>query len=266
MPWPTWQQSAIAALLCGTGVLVLRRTRETRYTAVAVQAATELTIITTLYAIWRMARKLPLHQSDGAVERARSIVDWQEAVFLPSELTLQEFLLRHDWLARFASLYYAGLHVPALLVFLVWLFWRQRHAFARWRNILAILTAFCLFIRFIRVAPPRFLTDLGYIDLPAQYGLSVYGEVGTGVSPQFAAMPSIHVAWAAIVSLGVVAASTSRWRWWALAHLVLTILVVAGTGHHWWADGLIIFPLIAVAMLMDSAGRRLTRSKAAPPS
>lgn len=97
------------------------------------------------------------------------------------------FFLDHDWLARLTNYYYAIAHIPALILFLVWLFVRHRDAYPHWRNGLAILTAFCLIIRFIRVASPRFLPDLGYIDLAARYGMSIYGPVGTGVSDQFAA-------------------------------------------------------------------------------
>ena len=257
MAWPTWQQSAIAAVIFGLMVVGFRRGRQTKLTENLAQAATEMTIIAVLYSIWRMARTLPLVQAEGALDRARSIAEWQDRFLLPTELSVQQFLIDNDWLARLASLYYVGLHVPALWVFLVWLFIRQRHAFSQWRNILAIVTAFCLFIRFVRVAPPRFLPELGYIDLPAVYDLSPYGPIGTGVSQQFAAMPSIHVAWAAIVSIGAVAASTSKWRWLALAHLIITVIVVAGTGHHWWADGLIIAPIMAIAWLMDRYGRQL---------
>jgi hypothetical protein len=70
-------------------------------------------------------------------------------------------------------------------------------------------------------------------------------------------MPSIHVAWAAIVSIGAVAASTSKWRWFALLHLGITVLIVAGTGHHWWADGLIIAPLLLASLALDRYGRRI---------
>ena len=120
---------------------------------------------------------------------------------------------------------------------------------------LAILTAFCVVIRFVRVAPPRFLPDLGYIDLATRYGWSVYGPVGTGVSDQFAAMPSIHVGWAALVSFGIVAVSTSRWRWLFLLHLVLTMLVVSATGNHWWLDGIVAIVLLLVAFAMDDGAR-----------
>ena len=255
MLWPTWQQSAIAAAFFAVLIVGFRRAKDNKWAGHLAQAATEMTIISVLYSIWRMATKLPLVQAEGAIDRGFSIAAWQTRFGLPSELSVQQFLINNEWLGKLASLYYAGLHVPGLWVFLIWLFIRQRQAFSQWRNLLAIVTAFCLFIRFIRVAPPRFLPELGFIDLPATYGLSPYGPVGTGVSQQFAAMPSIHVAWAAIVAIGAVAASTSKWRWLALLHLVLTVLIVAGTGHHWWADGLIIAPLLGAAWLIDRYGR-----------
>jgi len=116
-------------------------------------------------------------------------------------------------------------------------------------------------IRFVRVAPPRFLADLGYIDLAERFGMSIYGPVGTGVSDQFAAMPSIHVAWAAVVSLGVVSVSTSRWRWVFLLHLVFTMLAVSATGNHWWLDGLVAIALLVGGLQIDN---RVRRWRAAP--
>lgn len=257
MPWPTWQQSLIAAAISGLAIVALRRSAPRRFRAVALQAATEFTILATLYAVWRMARKLPLYQSEGARQRARDIVDLQDTLLLPSELSLQRFVMRWDWLSWLSSAYYAGVHVPATIAFLVWLFWRHRDRFGQWRNILAITTACCLVIRFWRVAPPRFLGELGYIDLPAEYGLSPYGPVGTGVSPQFAAMPSIHVAWAAVAAFGIVSAGDHRWRSLWLGHLVATLLVVSATGHHWWLDGLVAIAIVAFAWWLDRLGRHV---------
>ena len=124
-----------------------------------------------------------------------------------------------------------------------------------------MLTAACLVIRYLRVAPPRFLPELGYVDLATRYGLSVYGPVGTGVSDQFAAMPSIHVGWAALVSFGIVAASTSKWRWIFMAHLVLTVYAVTATGNHWWLDSIAAIALLGIALRFDSYMRpRIFRS------
>lgn len=257
MKWLTWDQAALAALVSGVFALILRRMPKTQFREAVIPAAREFTLVASLYSIWRLARQLPLDQAGGAIERARQINQLQQNLFFPTELSLQRFVLNHDWLARSTNFYYAVAHVPALLVFLVWLFVRHRDAYPRWRNCLAILTGLCLIIRFIRVAPPRFLPDLGYVDLATRFGMSIYGPVGTGVSDQFAAMPSIHVGWAAVVSFGIVTAGTSRWRWIFLLHVTITMLAVSATGNHWWLDGIVAIILIGVALLIDTGGRRV---------
>ena len=257
--WPTWQQAAIAAVVSGVTAMVLAHRRRTtgRTTPDFGEAlATEFALISALYSIWRIARKLPLAQDVGAIQRARTIVDVQEAMYLPSELSFQQFILDNDWLGWPATLYYALLQVPMLIGFLVWLFIWHRDQYPHWRNGLVFLTGTCLVIRFWRVAPPRFLTDLGYKDLSEIFGPSIYGPVGTGVSDQFAAMPSIHVGWAAVVSFGVVSVSESRWRWLALLHLIITMIVVSATGNHWWLDGIVAIMLLGVGLALDTAFRR----------
>lgn len=260
MKWVTWNQAAFIALASGLIAISARQLPHSRFRAAVIAAAKEIALMASLYTIWRLARNLPLKQSEGAIERARQINRLQRNLRFPTELSLQHFVLNYEWLARSVNFYYAVAHVPATLIFLVWLFSRHRNAYPRWRNGLAILTAFCLFIRFIRVAPPRFFPDLGYIDLATRFGLSVYGPVGKGVSDQFAAMPSIHVGWAAVVSFGIVAAGTSRWRWIFLAHLVITMLAVSATGNHWWLDGIAAIFLLGAALLIDSLGRRVIDS------
>jgi hypothetical protein len=254
--WPTWRQALIAAVISGLVALALRRGRPSRLGDIVMPAALEFAFVASLYSVWRMAKNLPLTQADGAIDRARDIVRLQEFLHLPTELSLQQFVMRYDWLAEFATAYYAVVHVPALIVFLIWLYAFHRDIYPHWRNALAILTGFCLFIRFVKVAPPRFLTDLGYIDLSTVYGMSVYGEAGTGVSSQFAAMPSLHVAWAAVIAFGMLAATDRWWRWIGMAHLVLTMLVVAATGHHWWLDGIVALGLLWIALQLDTLGRR----------
>lgn len=256
MPWPNWEQSSAAALLSGLIWLALRRLRPGRFTFAEALTA-EFALISGLYALWRLARMLPIASADGAIDRARWINSFQQAIHLPTELSLQRFVLDHDTVATVCTWYYATVHVPALLAFLVWLFVRHRDQYPHWRNGLALITLWCLVIRFMRVAPPRFLPDLGYVDLSYNYGPSVYsGDVTTGISDQFAAMPSIHVAWAAVVSFGIVAASTSRWRWLALLHVVMTMIVVSATGNHWWLDGIVAILLLAASLRLDTVVRR----------
>ena len=255
MPWPTWDEAAIAAVLSGLLWVVLRRLVPGRTTYVEPVAA-EFALIAALYSVWRLARMLPIASEDGALDRAYRIVSIEHAMHLPTELSLELFVLHHRWLAGPTTYYYATFHVPALIAFLIWSFFRHRGQYPHWRNGLALVTAGCLVIRFVRVAPPRFLTDLGYTDLAGRYGPSVYGsDLASGVSDQLAAMPSIHIAWAAVVSLGIVVCSTSPWRWLFLAHLIITFLVVSATGNHWWLDGIVAVLLLAGGLALDTAVR-----------
>ena len=118
-------------------------------------------------------------------------------------------------------------------MFLVWLFVRHRDRYPSVRTTLAWTTLVCLLIQLVPVAPPRLLPS--FVDTATTYGQSVYS---LGLAPdQLSAMPSVHVAWAVLVGWAVVRISTSPWRWWVLAHPVLTVFVVVATANHFWLDG-----------------------------
>ncbi|MBC7592853.1 MAG: phosphatase PAP2 family protein [Kineosporiaceae bacterium] len=256
MTWATWDQAAIVSLLSVATFALIRRSRPSKAGNALLPAFGEFALISALYSIWQVARQLPLTHEGGAIDRARQIDDFQQAIHLPTEIAMQRLVVDHDVLAWLTNAYYATLHVPGLIVFLIWLFVRHRDRYPHWRNGLAVVTAGCLVIRFVRVAPPRFIDELGFVDLSDQHGFAVYGPVGTGISDQFAAMPSVHVGWAAVVALGVFATTTSRWRWLFVLHLSITFFVVAATGHHWWLDGIVAIGLLAIGLRLDTALRR----------
>jgi len=129
------------------------------------------------------------------------------------------------------------------------------------RTTLAVTTGACLLVQLLPVAPPRMYPGLGFVDAGAVFGPSVYGRVGTGISDQLSAMPSVHVAWAALVALAVIVAGTSRWRYWILAHPVLTVVAVTATANHWWLDGVAAVVILFAAWGLDRAVRpALTRA------
>jgi hypothetical protein len=138
----------------------------------------------------------------------------------------------------------------------VWLFLRHRDQYPEIRNALAILTLACFVIHLIPVAPPRLIGGTGFVDTGLRFHQSVYGPVGTGISDQVSAMPSVHIAWAALIAWGAIKASTSKWRWLVSLHLVLSMIVVVVTANHFWLDG-----VVAIALLVPSvyAGRVLHR-------
>ena len=254
--WLPWNLAALAALgLVAIGVTA-RRVGGQRVVAASAWA-TEAALVFGLYAIWQRAGELSVLHEQGAITRGRQVWDAERWLPLPSELRLQHWLLPHGTFVQIANGYYAVAHVPALVIFLVWMFLRHRSAYPAWRNVVALLTGACLLIQLIPVAPPRFYPLLGFVDTGKLYDQSVYGAVGHGISDQLSAMPSVHVGWAVLVGVGAVLVSSSQWRWLALVHSVLTCLVVVVTGNHWWLDGVVAAAILVAAMGLERRVRAL---------
>jgi membrane-associated phospholipid phosphatase len=123
---------------------------------------------------------------------------------------------------------------------LAWLWWSRPALYQRLRLQLVIvnLIAFVVFWRY-PLAPPRMFPGLGYNDVIASSHAFVSWHSGALVhdADQFAAMPSLHVAWAAWCGLAI-------WQLYrrravavlAIAYPLLTALVVVATGNHYLLD------------------------------
>lgn len=254
----TWQEAAAVA-----GVLaVLWGLLRLRAAAPRVQPfVREASLIIGLYGLWQLAGDLSGSGTYAAVGRGKWIWDTERTLHLPSERTVQDWILPHPLVVQAANLYYDTMHFSVMIVFLVWLFARHQDAYARWRTSLALLTASCLLIQFIPVAPPRMVPGLGMQDTAVQYGQSVYGAVGGFDADQLSAMPSVHVGWAVLVAICAYKVSSSRWRYLGVAHAAATVFVVVATGNHFWGDGIVAVALLAAALGAQAGTRAIRRRK-----
>lgn len=267
----SWQQAALLAIGLGTlGVVLVRAGqaaghagRARRWAAQGGPFLREAGVVVALYALWQLAGNLAAGGFRGAIAHAWWVWHAERAIHLPSELAVQRLLLPHPLLSEFANLYYATMHFGMLIAMLAWLFARHRDGYPAVRNAMAATTAICLLISFIPVAPPRMLTSLGFVDLAARYGESVYAVFGsTAGADQLSAMPSVHVAWALLVAWAVITRSTSRWRWLILLHPAVTVFVVVGTGNHYWADAIVAAGIVALVLTTQACLFRLRWSAA----
>ena len=240
--------------LCGLIVIALRRVRPTRARIIVMLSAQELALMASLYSVWRLARVLPLARlrrchrpcppdrrlatqpphADGVVAAA-----FRAAARLACSV-LQR-LLRDCPCAGIDRV--SGMAVRP----------SPRRVFA----VAQLAGNPDGVLRRHPIRPGRAAA------IPARPRIHRSGDAlrhvalrtcRYGVSDQFAAMPSIHVGWAAVVSFGIVAASTSRWRWLFLLHLILTMIVVSATGNHWWLDGIVAIVLLVVGIAIDARG------------
>jgi PAP2 superfamily len=260
MGWLSWKAALEIALpLFAVGVLWRPSGPRPR---MAAALSREASLVLVLYAVWTYAGTFSLSNLDGAQSRGKFLWDGEQSIGLPSEVSIQKLIVGHDLIGRVLNGYYAWMHVSTLIVFLVWLFVRHRDRYSSWRMSLVLLTAICLAIQLVPVAPPRFFPELGFVDTGRVLGASVYPQLGSPGPGQLAAMPSVHVAWAALIGWAVFSVSSSRWRGLGLVHAALTALVVVATANHWWLDGIVAVAILAAIRAAGPLWTAVRRSSA----
>lgn len=252
----TWQTAAGgAAFLVLAGVLTLRFAHAPRLRTIA-PFVREAGVMLGLYALWQFAGGWSLGHTDRALARGYWVWSTERNWHLPSEAVLQHNVLHDSVLLQACNIYYATMHFGMLIAMLLWLYGRHRSSYGRIRTTIVLTTSACLLVALIPVAPPRLLS-VGMVDTAEAYKESVYSVGSVIGADQYSAMPSVHVAWAAIVPLAVITVSRSKWRWLALLHFFITVYVVIVTANHFWADGIVAVLLLGFCYAMQVATRWL---------
>ena len=144
------------------------------------------------------------HVFEGSERVAREHADqvWslERTLRLPSEARLQDWVLnsRHRRAHRQRGLPVRPL--PRDVLHAVLLYVRRRDVYRWFRNVLLLTTGLALVGHIAYpLSPPRLEPAFGMVDTGLMFGQSTYaGKPGTGFTNQLAAMPSMHVAWAAL--------------------------------------------------------------------
>ena len=263
--WMPWKPALALAAILAVVWLSLRGFARTR---VGAQIASQLALMMALYALWQLAGSYGSPDPAVAVARGAWWASLEQHLAMPSEAWIQGPVLGHLWVMSTADIYYSAVHVPVFLIVLGWVLFMRRADWPFVRTTVVVLTGVCLVIQYIAVAPPRLVPGLGVVDTGKLDHHSVY-EVIAGAN-QYAAMPSVHVAWAAAVALIIVVVARSPWRWLSLAYPLCTWWVVIVTGNHFIVDGLVAIALLAVSagiacVIPSQRPVRWSRSGNAPP-
>jgi hypothetical protein len=261
MPWQPAAVVAVVLVIAGIWAAAWARGRASLETpgraVVRIQRlapfAREAGIVFALYAVWQFVGGLSVMNTSRGVQRGVWLWQHERSWHFPSEAALQRQVLPHPLIVQLCNLYYVSMHFGFLITLLIWLFAFHRQDYPRIRTTIALVTAACLAIQFVPVAPPR-LISVGMVDTAVKYGQSVYAVGGLG-NDQYSAMPSVHVAWAVIVGYAVITVSRSNWRWLILLHTAVTIYVVVVTANHYWSDGIVAIALIAVSLGLQALCR-----------
>ncbi|MCC6382676.1 MAG: phosphatase PAP2 family protein [Dehalococcoidia bacterium] len=216
----------------------------------------------------------------AAVHVTVRLIDFEKATGLFHERDLQELTLRWDWLKEAANFTYAYLHFPALAAVGVALWVRNRRNFRLVRDTMFIsMVIGLLFYYLVPAAPPRLMAahghDYGFVDTVFGGTTAVRYPQPTFYVNNYAAIPSYHFGWMALVS----AALWGAWHHPAVRSLAIALTAVmtwasAATANHLFVDmiigGVAVAAAWLLALLVDrrrsrrQPGRRAPLEKQAP--
>lgn len=217
-----------------------------------------------------------------ALNNAEIVIELERALGLYIEPTVQGWFLGWETFISVWNVFYGLLHFTVTALTMIWLYLRFPEAYQRWRTTGLICTGLGLIgFALFPLMPPRLLgdcgqfgaclADAGFVDTMVQYeGLWSF-DSGTfqKLSNQYAAMPSIHFAWAFWCFLALRRRVRSGWgRACLYLYPPLTLFAVVVTANHYWIDAAagVLCVLIALAWatpLTRWAAHRRQRSRRA---
>ncbi|MDT0276520.1 phosphatase PAP2 family protein [Blastococcus goldschmidtiae] len=227
----------------------------------------EVLLLAVLYGVYSLVRNSVGDVVGRAYANGRDILALEDGWALALERGLNDWVHRTDVVAGAVALHYATLHFLVTPAVLTWLFLRRPSRYRAASGVLMITTALALIgFYWLPTAPPRLLGDEGFVDVMSQTSSwgwwPASGTPGSdAISNQFAAMPSLHCAWAAWCGVVLLLLVRRTWvRVVALAYPFSTFFVVMGSGNHYLLDvvaGVVVLCLgaVVVHLAATAAGR-----------
>jgi hypothetical protein len=230
----------------------------------------ELLVIAWLAFVYDAINNLAPLRRHVAIAHAESVLALERSLHLTPELTLDRWLAGRHTLGLLLSYYYDNAHFIVTFGLLGWLWWKRADLYRPLRNALVLVNVIGFAVFWLYpVAPPRMLH--GFTDVVAASGALGSWHTGSLASQanQYAAMPSLHIAWAVWCTIAVWQITG---RWWlrcvAVLYPCVTAVAVLATGNHFLLDlvgGLVTLGVsVAIAWLLSELAKRVRQSRPQP--
>jgi PAP2 superfamily len=231
----------------------------------------EVLAILAFYFVYSAIRDVSGAHKTRALHDARHIISIERHLGIFHEATIQGWALHFTPLIVVANYLYGSLHFIVTIGVAVWLFRRYSDDYPRYRNTLAIATGLALIgFTVFPLMPPRLLADsglhLGFVDTLQRYKTIWSFDSGPAakVSNQYAAMPSVHIAWSSFCALALVPRMKTRGRKiLAASYPVLTLVVIVITANHYFIDAVGGLVILTIGWFVGNRATRAGRAAGA---
>jgi PAP2 superfamily len=222
----------------------------------------ELAVVAALLIFYDRVRAHASLRHVAALAHGQDVLNLERHLRLDWERRANRWLNGHTTLRAIDCWYYQLAHITVAMAVLSWCYVAAPRVYRPARNTLVAtnVTGLLVFALY-PVAPPRLLPGNSFID-----SVAVALGDGTVAHPapdQYAAMPSLHLAWAtwSAMTVWAVTGDLGRWHWLripAVAHPMLTAAAVVSTANHYVLDvvagvGLSVIAWLGVARLTETA-------------
>ena len=229
-------------------------------------AAAEVAIVAAGYAGYALVRLAVRASRPDAIAHAAGLWRAERWLHVDIEPSLNHLAAARPALAETAGYYYGLAHFIVTPLVLAWLWLRLPAAFGPLRSALVLATTAANVVFWTwPVAPPRFAVP-GVADVLVRYRILGAGDAHgpDSLVNLYAAMPSLHVAWAAWSAVAIVAATRGRWRYLAWLYPAATTVVVLATANHFVLDAAAGLAVNALGLLAARAAARPDATEPGP--
>jgi hypothetical protein len=224
----------------------------------------ETLIAVAFYWLYNLVQAATESDADEATHHGMDLVRLEQHVHLWAEPDVNRWVTSVHWLALVDGYWYALAHVLVTACVLGYLWWRQPQIEVALRNALIAISLPALLVYWLYpVAPPR-LTVHGMTDTLISNDILGAAHLHRGLVNLYAAMPSLHVAWACWCAAALTLTLTHRLRYLAWLYPLAMTFDVVGTANHYFIDAAAGLLLAAVPLVIVTA--RTRRSAGSPAS
>src|SRR6476469_10789941 len=207
-------------------------------------ALRQVSLFALAYLAYRLVRGLAEGQAGAAFAHARDLISLERGMHLFVEPSIQAWASGSHFVVFGASWLYVNAQGPVTIAALLYLYMRHNSSFYFVRNMFMIAMAIALvgYVVF-PTAPPRFLPEWGFVDTVSDLtpvSVSHTSSSMTALFNPYAAVPSMHVAFALMIGWPLARLARSRivaGLWLVYPFLITFVIVV--TANHFIVDALL---------------------------